>query len=204
MDNPVLQAIDQRRSVRSYLPEPLPREILEAIIHAGRRAPSGGNNQHCHFLVLQDREILAGLTALVEQEFAAMETDANGYKSLNHSILAAKKGGYDFRLSAPCLVVVCNARGYGNAMADSAVAIENMMLAATSLQVGSCWINQLRWLRDRPAVRSTLEQLGMAPEETVFGGMALGYARKESSGQPALSGNLVTWHVSAHTPPAGR
>ena len=47
-----------------------------------------------------------------------------------------------FHYGAPVYIVTANKMGYGNAMADSACALENMMIAANALDLGSCWINQ--------------------------------------------------------------
>ena len=53
--NEVLENIRRRRSVRRFLPEPLPQEALAAVIEAGRQAPCGGNNRTTHFMVIQNQ-----------------------------------------------------------------------------------------------------------------------------------------------------
>ena len=68
--NEVLENIRRRRSVRRFLPEPLPQEVLTAVIEAGRQAPCGGNNRTTHFMVIQDQEALEELRRLAVQEFA--------------------------------------------------------------------------------------------------------------------------------------
>ncbi len=190
-----MEAILTRRSTRRMKPDPLPRELIEQVIGAGRAAPSGSNSQTTHFLVITDREILSELADLVRQAFAEMEVGPNAYVSLRHSVSAAKKGGYVFHYGAPVLVVTANRMGYGNAMADSACALENMMIAANALDLGSCWINQLHWLDGDPAVRAYMKRLGLKDEETITGGLILGYA---AEGMPARTplprtGNPVTW-----------
>lgn len=81
-----------------------------------------------------------------------------------------------FRYKAPVLVVTANKTGYGNAVADCAGAIENMMLEANELDLGTCWINQLRWLADNPSIRERMLGLGMKEDETVCASMALSHA----------------------------
>ena len=71
--------------------------------------------------------------------------------------------------------MTANRKDYGNAMADSACALENMMIAANALDLGSCWINQLHWLDEDTRVRGYLEGQGLAEDETVTGGLILGY-----------------------------
>jgi nitroreductase len=190
--NPVLEAIHSRRSARAYTPEPLAPETLTAIIEAGRAAPSGGNNQTTHFLVITAPQVLADLKELTVAAFAAMEATPDLYKSLRGSILQAKKGGYDFVYGAPVLIVTANRKGYGNAMADCSCALENMMLAATSLQVGSCWINQLKWLNEDANIRAYLEARGLDTEEDICGGLALGYTKRPAPPPLERFGNVVT------------
>ncbi|MFR7473979.1 MAG: nitroreductase family protein, partial [Christensenellales bacterium] len=151
-------------------------------------APSGGNKQACHFLVIQSPDILAELSQRAVAAFAQMEATPDTYQSLASSIRKAKQGAYDFLYGAPVLVLAANLIDHGNAMADSACALENMMLAAAGFGLGSCWINQIRWLRDEPSIRSYLLSLGMAPEETIYGGVALGLLNK---------GRLCLWPVQA-------
>ena len=61
-------------------------------------------------------------------------------------------------------------------MADSVAAVENMMIAANALDMGSCYINQLYWLNEEPAMLAYLRELGMKENERVYASMALGYA----------------------------
>lgn len=193
MENQVLDVIRNRRSVRAYRPEKLPRETLEAILEAGRYAPSGGNNQTSHFLVLESPAVLEELAHLVEREFCKMELREDLYSSLKSSIVQSKRGGYVFHYGAPALVVLANRKGYGNAMADCSVALENMMLAAASLGVGSCWINQLHWLDENPAVRQYLEALGLEENETVCGAVSLGMPGEDIRPPLPRKGNRVTF-----------
>ena len=171
----VFDCIHRRRSVRAYRPEQISEDELQAILEAGRAAPSGGNSRTTHLLVLQNAAVLQKLRDLVEAEFAQMEDAESLYQSIRNSIAASKKGGYEFFFRAPTLIVAANRIGYGNAMADSACVLENMMLAATALGVGSCWINQLHWLDGHAPIRAFLRELGMAENETVCGGLSLGY-----------------------------
>lgn len=192
-DHPTLQTILTRRSVRQFRPEQLREEHLADILEAGRHAPSGGNSQTTHFLVLQKPEVLSALVKMVSATFAQMETDEHTYRSLRNSIRLSKQGGYVFTFGAPTLVVVANRRDYGNAMADSAVALENMMLAATALGIGSCWINQLHWLDESFAIRTYLERLGLSHLETICGAVALGYSDSIPDKPLARNGNPVTY-----------
>ncbi len=190
-----LEAIRTRRSTRKMSSEMPPKELIEQVIEAGRMAPSGGNNQTTHMIVITNKDVLKDLVRLAEKSFAAMEPQPDTYKSLRNSIMAAKKGGYVFHYNAPVLIITANRKGYGNAMADSSCALENMMIGANALDLGSCWINQLHWLDEDKSIRAYLRPLGLSDEETITGGLILGFGIDGGSVRTPLprTGNPVTW-----------
>ena len=124
-----------------------------------------------------------------------MEVKPGMYRSIKNSIESSKKGQYVFHYHAPVLIVVSNQKGYGNAMADSACALENMMIAANALDLGSCWINQLHWLDENESIRWFMKELGLPEEETITGALALGYAQEGLPQRQPLkrTGNPVKW-----------
>ena len=191
------ELIQSRRSTRTYKQAAVEREELEQIIEAGRYAPSGGNSQTTHFIVIQKKEVLDQLAELVKQEFAKMEVEEGMYVSMVHSIEASKKGTYIFHYNAPVLIVTANQKDYGNNIADCACALENMMLISNDLDLGSCWINQLRWLNENPVILKYLSSLGLEDNERVYGALAVGYPATEDSLPVRMplprTGNPVTW-----------
>ena len=156
-----------RRSIRSFEERPLDEKDLSIILEAGSYAPSGGNSQTTHRIVISNHKVLRRLQELVRQEFAKMEVCEDTYKSLKNSILRSKEGNYIYDYQAPVLIVVANKKGYGNAMADSAMMIENMMLQAADLGIGSCYINQLHWLDDNLNIRKELVELVLKEDGSV-------------------------------------
>ena len=192
-----LEAILTRRSTRNFRPDAVEAEKIELILEAARQAPSGGNNQTNHFLVIRNPETLRKLAVMAEEAFAGMEITEDTYSSLKHSITLSKKGGYVFYYNAPMLIVVANRRDYGNNIADCACAIENMMVAANALNLGSCWINQLRWLNEEPGIVDYLHGLGMKENERVYGAVIIGYPAGDSGlpnrGRMPQKGNEVTY-----------
>ena len=194
-----LEAILTRRSTRVYRPDAVETEKIEKILEAARQAPSGGNNQTNHFIVIRNQEVLRKLALMAEEAFDGMEITKDTYKSLKNSITLSKRGGYVFYYNAPVLIVVANRRDYGNNIADCACAIENMMVAANSLDLGSCWINQLKWLNEEPGIVDYLCSLGMKEDERVYGSVIIGYPATDS-GLPNRNlmpqkGNEVTFIV---------
>lgn len=193
MGNLVIDTIIKRRSTRKYLPELPERADIEAVIEAGRYAPSGGNSQSCHFIAISSKEVLETLKETVKAEFAKMEITEGMYRSIQNSIRLSKKGTYDFIYNAPMLIVVANKKGYGNAMADSSCALMNMMLAAESLGLGSCWINQLHWLDENEEVRAILQKIGLSADETVCGALSLGKNAISAQAPLERTGNTVSY-----------
>lgn len=153
---------------------------LKAVVEAGRFGPTGGNSQSNHFFVITDATVIAKLKDLVQAAFAKMELREDLYKSLKNSITLSRKGGYSFCYNAPALIVVSNQKDYGNNMADVACAVENMMLAANELDLGSCYINQLKWLNEDASILEYLRSFGLREDERVYASVALGYADTES------------------------
>lgn len=171
----VFSCIATRHSTRKFKEEPVPQEVLDKVIEAGRQAPSGKHKNQSRFVVIRKKEVLQELIALVQQEFAKMEVTPENDDNFGGAIRAAKKGGYVFMYNAPVLIVVANKRDYGNKYADVSCAMQNMMLAANAVGLGSCWINQLRWLQDNPVLRAYLQKLGMAEDEEVCASLSIGY-----------------------------
>lgn len=175
-----LEAIKTRRSTRKFKARPVEMEKLQQIVEAGRFGPTGGNAQSNHFFVISKIETLMVLKELVQTAFAKMELRDDLYKSLKNSIMLSQKGNYSFSYNAPVLIVVANKKDYGNNMADVACAVENMMLAANELDLGSCYINQLKWLNEEPSIRGYLGTLGLKDDERVYASVAIGYADTET------------------------
>ena len=175
-----LEAIKTRRSTRKFWQKPVELEKLQKIVEAGRFGPTGGNCQSNHFFVISNSAVLRQLVELVQSAFAAMELREDLYKSLQNSIRLSQKGNYVFDYNAPALVVVACKKDYGNNMADVACAVENMMLAANELDLGSCYINQLKWLNEDPTLLEYLRSLGLKEDERVYASVAVGYADTES------------------------
>ncbi|MBQ3880698.1 MAG: nitroreductase [Oscillospiraceae bacterium] len=192
-----LELFVTRRSTRAFRDAPIEQEKLDQILEAGRHAPSGGNNQTTHLLVIRDKAVLAELAKLVKEEFAKMEVTEGMYKSMANSIRASKGEKYIFHYDPAVLILTANRADYSNNIADCACVLENMMVMANALDLGSCWINQLKWLNENEPVTAYLRTLGLAQGERVYGAVSIGYAKTED-GLPSRkplprTGNPVTF-----------
>lgn len=178
-----------RRSVRSFQARQISREELEIIIKCALYAPTGGNQQLSRFLVIQDPARVEALNHALCVELASRELAEGQY--MNKGILAARREGFHFFYHAPTVISAVAPRDYGNAMADCAIGLEHVQLAATALGLGACWANQPHWLTDVPAVRAIFASLGLQEEEDIFGTVSVGYpARPLKPAGPRREGRI--------------
>lgn len=132
-ENVVLQAIRQRRSIRRYTAEPVPAGEIEAILEAGRWAPSGLNNQPWRFLVVRAGD--------ARQETLAAHT----------------KYAHIIRKARVLFCVFLDREGVYNRDKDIqgiGACLQNMLLAAHSLGLGAVWLGEI--INQKPAVTSAL------------------------------------------------
>ena len=198
MQNPVLDCILTRRSVRRYQQRPVPQQELELLLQAAIYAPSGNNSQSWLFTVVRNPNTLEQLNLLVRQGFLALPDDTPSSPRA-----AAKKRAqsdeFCFYYHAPALIIASNQPNYANALPDCSAALQNIFLAAHSLGLGSCWVNQLRWLEEAPALRNFLAGLGIPKEHTICGAAAVGYPLEELPPAPTRKPGTINWADSSTT-----
>ena len=125
----VMDAIRRRRSVRRFLPRPVPRAMLEQLVDAARLAPSAANRQGLKFVVVSD-------PSLRQELFACLKWAA----------YIAPRGTPDeaHRPTAYIAVVVVEALAPAIGPAyDVGAAVENILLAAVGMGLGGCWIKSV-------------------------------------------------------------
>ena len=178
--NEVLNAIHARRSTRSFTGRQVEPEQLETLLDAAIWAPNGSNNQSWLFTAIQNGEILLKLNGLVREGFQRWVPDDN-YPGKLAARAASQREGYNFYYHAPTVIIASNKPNYENAMADCALALENIFLAAQSMGLGTCYLNQLHWLRDDSGVRDFLFELGIPKEHVICSAAAAGQIGKASA-----------------------
>lgn len=160
-----------RRSVRAYSDKPVPRETVEAIVEAGRYAPSGMGRQPCLFVVVRDPETVRLLSRL---NAAVMGTDNDPF------------------YGASTVVMVLADRTVPTYRDDGALAMGNLMNAAHALGVDSCWIHRAREVMDGPEGAKLREKWGISADYEGIGHCILGYAAGEVPGaKPRRDGNVL-------------
>ncbi|MFH0748650.1 MAG: nitroreductase family protein [Candidatus Bathyarchaeota archaeon] len=109
------KVLEERRSIRKYKPDPIPDELITEILESARIAPSSSNRQPWHFIVVKD---------------------ANKKKAF---------GLREWAVEAPAIIVGCVDTAVSPKwhLVDFAIAFEHIILAATNLGLGTCWMGRL-------------------------------------------------------------
>lgn len=186
--NQVIEAIMKRRSVRLYEPKPIPRDVLHVLINAGNMAPTGGNAQSWRFVVVEDRGFKEKLLSLGIPRYRKwMEKAPQALVDMRREIDAAVSDPIYY--DAPAVVFVI-----GSGMTsdlDTPMVCENIMLAARSLDIGSCWVYFGQLALEDQEVRDALE---MREGEKVYGPILLGYPKGgEFPAPPKKKDAVIKW-----------
>lgn len=168
--NTILENILTRRSTRAFEDKPIPAETLQQILQAAIYAPSGMGRQTWQFTAVTNREKIQALANIVSKELG--------------------RDGYNM-YSPEVIIIPSNDKESPWGMEDNACALENIFLAAHSFGIGSVWINQLRDICDRPAVRSILTEWGVPTNHVVYGIAALGYPAPAPKKEIQKTGKIV-------------
>lgn len=170
----LMEVIKSRRSTRAFKSELPPKDQIMQIVEAAEWAPSGMGKYLWHFTVIYNAEKSLKLAR------AVAEADNRGPE-------------YNF-YGAPVNIIISYKRDEHHALVDGAAAMENLLLMATELGLGSCWINQLRETCDVPEVRALLTEYGVPEDHIVVCSAAIGYIEKETPAKPnAAHLKLAEW-----------
>ncbi|MBE2888176.1 nitroreductase family protein [Geobacter anodireducens] len=167
----LLQALQDRRSIRKYKDTPVGREAVEHLLEAARLAPSWKNQQCWRFLVVTD-------AAKREKILAGFGDDNPGKKGI---------------AAAPVTIVVCAdpaesgiENGIHYYVADTAMALEHLCLAATEMGLGTCWMG----LFNEDLIR---KGLGIPPTFRIVGITPLGYPDQDPKPRPRKELNEIAY-----------
>lgn len=158
MDNEVLKAIRERRSIRRFQETQITDEELKAVLEAGTWAPTGHGTQ--------DPWIVAVQNPTQKQQLIAMNAEIMGVTS-------------DPYYGAPTIVLVFASADNYNRERDGSLVLGTMMLAAHSLGLASCWINRVDEMAKRPKMRTMMKAWGLPEGVVGIGSLALGYASSQ-------------------------
>ena len=160
MEKNFLEIIRTRRSYRSYKPEQITDEQLNAVLEAGTYAPTSRGLQSPFIVAVQNDELKMRLA------------------KMNAEIMGVTTNPY---YDAPTYVLVFVPADAPNGIQDASLVLENMMLAAHAQGLGSCWIHREREMFATEEGKKLMKQWGLPEDLVGIGALALGYP----NGEPA-------------------
>lgn len=140
--NEVMNTIMHRRAIRRFSEKQIDENVLQDILKAGLYAPSAGGRQGVIFAVCQDREINGKLGRIKRANSNPHMATATSYVSKEQPSIADDPKLINAFYDAPTVIIMFAPKNFLFSVDDCAVAAENMMLAADSYGVGSCYIGQ--------------------------------------------------------------
>lgn len=158
MENEVLKAIRDRRSVRRFKEQQIADEELKAVLEAGTWAPTAHGEQDPWIVAIQDAKLKARLS---EMNAKAMGVSSDPY------------------YGAPTFVLVFASEANPNNERDGSLVLGTMMLAAHSVGLASCWINREDIMFSTDEGKTLMRQLQLPDGLVGVGALALGYAAAE-------------------------
>lgn len=187
--NAVIEAIRKRRSIRAYETKAVPKGVLDAIIGAGNEAPSAMNSQPWRFVVITDPDakkklLQAALPQAKKITELVKDADPQRYEAIKKRYAELPDPVY---YSAPAVIFVIGSGKY--AAHSCPLACENMMLAAYSLGLGSCWVGFGAMVTEDRDVRDLLE---LKDGDEIFGPILIGYPKGEAQ-RPQKKEPGVKW-----------
>ena len=218
--NPVEKIIMERRSVRRFKKDPVPPNLIRRVLEAARFAPSTGNCQPWKFLVITNPEIIAemerdatritklfmffigytmstGIWRLYQKFIAKTftmrilpnELNAPAFLAMNQ----AAAGESVYYQNAPVVIIILeDKRGVSNPSVDSGVVGQNIVLAAHSLGLGTCWMGFTKLLTFYP--RKWKKKFGLKYPYKFGNSICLGYPASDVNHEVAREVQLVEWY----------
>jgi len=185
--NPVIEVIKKRRSIRAYESKPIPRDIINTIIEAGNQAPSAGREeegseeylfQPWRFVVVEDptfKQQLVETAMPIWKRFidTIEETQPKLYENIMRLYQLKPEPKDMVYHSAPVILFIIGPKA--NAV-SCALACENIMLAATSLGLGSCYVGFGMMVTGNTEIVQALE---LTDGERIYGPIVLGYPKDD-------------------------
>jgi nitroreductase len=183
--NETLKVIRNRRSIRTFKVEQLKREDVESIVEAGLYAPSASNTQNLHYTVIQNQALVEDISKWIVEE---VEKSGNDYLKE----LVKRSGGVIFR-KAPTVIIMSSDGKDRFGVVNAAAATENMLIAAESLGIGSCWIGMIAILAASKNIEEYAKRLKLPAGYVLQFGMTLGYNASGNPDAPERRPDLVSF-----------
>lgn len=179
--NKTIEDIIARRSVKKYESRMIPMELVEEVVKAGTYAPSSMNQQSPIIIAVTNKEMRDRLSRI------NLEIVMKGN-------LKTTSGHSDPFYGAPVVLVVLAKKEIANRVYDGSLVMENLMVAAQSLGLGSCWIHRAKETFETEEGKQILRDLGVTEEYEGIGNCILGYAATDAlKPQAPRKDDYVIW-----------
>lgn len=199
MDKSIIEKIKSRRSVRKFKKDPVGKDLIEIILEAGRFAPSALNRQPWRFIVIDDARLIDDLFRLVKKRIGMIyklipvlkffAKDLRDQRAVN-ALKKTAENAYDTVFyNAPLLLFIANDTRFSDTDLDCSLSAQNMMLAAHSLGIGSCFIGRGKFIPKGFLKR----KLNLPRFYDVRLHLAFGYPQEYPTTIPARKKDDVTW-----------
>jgi len=162
----------KRRSIRKYKPDMLPKNVIDEIIEAGLYAASGMGKQNTIIISVTNKEFISKMAKI-------------------NAKIAGWDENFDPFYGAPVVLIVLADKNWFTGVYDGSLVIGNMMLAADSLGVGSCWIHRAKEEFEMSEYKELLKSLGIEGEWEGIGHCILGYPDEPAAEPPKRKDNRV-------------
>ena len=172
--NEVIKAMEERRSIRKFKADMIPKELIEQVIEGGLYAASGMGKQAAAIIAVTDPKM--------RNRIAEDNRQIGGWKE-----------GFDPFYGAPVILIVIGNKEVPTHVYDGSLVMGNLMLAAHSLGLGSIWIHRVKEEFETDFYKDLLKELGLEGEWEGIGHCALGYADQELPRAAARKENRVFW-----------
>jgi nitroreductase len=167
--NPVIETIMARHSVRKYQDKAVEREKLQQIAECGVNAPNGMNRQPWEVRIVNSAEYINGITAEFKKENAQMAADPD-FKNM-------------FR-NAPAVIFIAAPKD-GSGQIDCGLMGENIILAAQSLGLGTCCLGgPIHFMKTSAAAKPYVERLNLSDDYELLYAIAVGYPDETPEAKP--------------------
>lgn len=169
MTNQTINDILNRRSTRAFTETKIDEEIMNLIINAGLHAPSAHNQQSWHFTVIYNKDLIDEIN--VDTKLVLGSIDDRRLKRISRI--------EDFHIfyNSPVAVIVSGEDSALMPLEDCSAATENMLIAAESLGIGSCWVGFARYLFMGEKEEYYKEKLSIPKGYSPYFGIAFGYKK---------------------------
>ncbi len=168
--NETLKTLIERRSCRSYKPDPIPAEILDQILEAGSYAATGMGRQSPIMIAVTDKKVRDQLS------------------KMNAAIMGASNDPF---YGAPVVIIVLADRSVPTYLYDGSLVMGNLMNAAHALGIASCWIHRAKEEFNSEEGKAILKQLGIEGDYEGIGHCILGYAAQETKAAAPRKENYI-------------